>query len=142
MNIPKLLRLDFLPISTNVALLVLRLWVGCSMFYLHGLSKITGFDEMSKKFMGVFGLSPTASLALAIFGEAVCSILLVFGLFTRVAAFSLIVTMAIAFGIAHKGVLSGPGSGELAFIYLSTYVVLFIAGPGRISVDARMGGKA
>src|SRR5688500_15997555 len=105
MNIAKLLRLDFLPNSSNIALLVLRLWVGGSMLFLHGLGKLTGFKEMSEKFMNLFGMGQTTSLALAIFGELFCSALLIVGLFTRFAAFCLIVTMAIAFGIAHNGVL-------------------------------------
>ncbi|MBA4148643.1 MAG: DoxX family protein [Verrucomicrobia bacterium] len=141
MKIAKLLRLDFLPSNTNLALLLLRTWIGATMFILHGWGKVTGFGEMSGKFLNLFGIGSTASLALAIFGEAVCSVLLIFGLFTRLAALCGIITMTVAFTIAHNAVLRGPGSGELAFIYLATYVVLFIAGPGRFSVDAKMGGK-
>lgn len=141
MNIAKLLRLDFLPRNTDLALLVLRLWIGGSMFVLHGWSKLTGFGEKSEKFLNLFGIGSAATLGLAIFGEVVCSVLLFFGLFTRFAALAGIMTMIVAFVIAHKAVLSGPGNGEMAFIYLSTYFVLFIAGPGRFSIDAKMGGK-
>ena len=141
MNIAKLLRLDFLPSNTSFALLILRLWIGGSMLILHGWGKLTGFKEMSGKFLDPFGIGSPASLALAIFGEAVCSVLLILGLFTRFAAFCGVITMLVAFAIAHKGVLKGPGSGEMAFLYLATYLVMFIAGPGRFSIDAKMGGK-
>jgi putative oxidoreductase len=45
--------------------------------------------------------------------------------------------------MVHKTALSGEHSGELAFIYLAGYVVLLIAGGGKISVDqALFGGGA
>ncbi len=37
---------------------------------------------------------------------------------------------------------AGCENGELAFIYLAGFVVLLIGGPGRLSLDARLGGKA
>jgi putative oxidoreductase len=67
--------------------------------------------------------------------------LLVIGLFTRFAAASLLITMSVAFFLAHKAVLKGQGNGELAFIYLAVYFALFVAGGGRFSLDAKMGGK-
>jgi putative oxidoreductase len=134
--------LNFIPRSPDLGLLVLRLWLGASMLMLHGMTKIKNFDDLSGKFADPFGIGPKASLGLAIFSEAVCSVLLILGLFTRFAAIALIVTMAVAFFIAHKGVLSGPKSGELAFIYLAGYVVLLLAGPGRFALDAKMTAKA
>src|SRR5690606_20621720 len=115
----KTLRLDFLPRSADVALFLLRLWVGLTMLLLHGWAKVTGFDQMSDKFIDLLGMGPKASLVLAIFGEFVCSFLLILGLFTRFAALALGITMAVAFTMAHHMTLKGPGSGELAFIYLA-----------------------
>jgi putative oxidoreductase len=137
----RFLRVDFLPRNVDLALLTLRLWIGLSMLLLHGWGKFINFDTVSQKFMNLFGIGSKASLALAIFGEVGCSILLVLGLFTRFAAFGGIILMTVAFLLAHKAVLKGPGSGELAFIYLATYVALFLAGGGKFSIDARMGGN-
>jgi putative oxidoreductase len=141
MKITKILRLDFLPRSTDFALLALRIWIGLSMLLLHGWGKLTNFDATSEKFIDLFGLGQKFSLAMAVFGEAVCSALLVIGLFTRFAAASLLITMSVAFFLAHKAVLKGQGNGELAFIYLAVYFALFVAGGGRFSLDAKMGGK-
>lgn len=102
----------------------------------HGLPKLTRFDTMAPKFPAFFGLSSQANLTLAIFAELVCAALLILGLFTRIAALSLAITMAVAFFIVHKAALAaGPGSGELAFIYLAGFVTLFVAGAGRYSAD-------
>lgn len=134
----KLLQLDFLPRSVDAALLILRLWFGLMMFT-HGWAKITGFSEMSKQFPDIIGIGSTPALVLAIFGEAVCALLLVLGLFTRFAAAVLIGVMSVAFFIAHKASLApGPGSGELAFIYLGAFIALLVAGAGRFSLDAKI----
>jgi putative oxidoreductase len=136
----KLLRFDFLPTSTDVGLLLLRLWLGLSLLLLHGWGKLTGFSEMSGKFPDPLGVGSTASLALTVFGEVVCGLLLALGLVTRFAALVLIVTMGVAFLLVHKASLKmGPGSGELAYVYLAGFVTLFVTGPGRFSLDQWMG---
>jgi putative oxidoreductase len=140
-KLAKILRLDFLPGNKDCGLLLLRLWIGLSMMLLHGWGKLTGFGTMSQKFMDFLGIGSTASLALAVFAEFFCSLLIVIGLFTRFAALSLAITMAVAFFLAHGGVLKGERSGEMAFIYLATYLTLLLGGPGRFSLDAKMGGK-
>ena len=42
---------------------------------------------------------------------------------------------------AHGARLSGPGNGELPFLVLGAFVALLLAGGGRFSLDARMGGR-
>jgi putative oxidoreductase len=77
------------------------------------------------------------SWGLAVFGEVVCSALLVFGLFTRFAALAGAITMSVAFIMVHRMVLKGPNPGELAFIYLAGFVTIFFAGPGRFALDGK-----
>ena len=133
----RLLQLNFLPHSADAGLLVLRLWLGLSLLLLHGKAKLLGFAELSEKFPDPLGVGSTVSLALAVFAEVVCSALLALGLVTRFAALSAAFTMGVAFFLVHKASLAmGPGSGELAFIYLAGFVTLLITGPGRFSVDA------
>ena len=135
----KLLQLRFVPSNVNLGLLVLRLWLGISMLALHGWAKLADFSNMSGKFPDPLGVGSTASLGLTVFGELVCAALVAVGLFTRFAASVLIITMAVAFFVVHKGSLKvGPGSGEMAFIYLAGFVTLFLTGPGRFSLDRRI----
>ncbi len=137
----KFLQLNFIPRSADLALLLMRVWFGGSMLWLHGRGKLLGFSTMSGKFPDFFGIGSPATLILAIFGELVCAALLVLGLFTRVAAFFAGTTMAVAFTLAHGARLSGEGNGELAFVYLGAFVTLFVAGGGRHSLDASMGAQ-
>lgn len=139
MNIAKVLRLDFLPANADVGLLLLRLWLGLPMLLLHGRVKLMTFGEKVHTFPALIG-SSEVSFTLAVFAEFVCSALLVLGLFTRFASLNLAITMGVAFFMVHGGALTGEHSGELAFIYLAGYTVLFVAGGGRYAIDARMRG--
>ncbi len=129
-------------LSTHLALLVLRVWLGVAMLANHGFDKLTTFGEKSAGFPDPLGVGHGMSLALVVLAEFFCSLLLIVGLLTRFGAFVLAFNMTVAFFIVHKGALSGEHSGELAFIYLAGYVALLIAGPGRFSVDGSLFKKS
>ncbi len=118
------------------AMLLLRLGAGGLMLVNHGWSKLQNFSSMSSQFGDPVGLGPTVSLSLTVFAEFFCAAFIVLGLFTRLAAIPLIIAMGVAFFIVHKGTYApGPGSGELALLYLFCYLTLLFAGPGKYSVD-------
>lgn len=133
----KFLRLEFVPASPDLALLVLRLWLGASMALLHGWGKMINLLSGTSKFPDILGIGSTPALVLTIFAELLCSVLLIFGLWTRLAALMLVITMSVAFFMAHGAKLAGQGNGELAFVYLAGYFVLLIAGAGKFSVDKK-----
>ena len=125
-------------LATSVGLLLMRLWLGLTLLLNHGLSKLKGFDSMAAGFPDPLKIGHGASLALVVFAEVVASLLLAAGLVTRFAALVLVIDMGVAFFVIHERSLSGTHSGELAFIYLAGFVTLFVAGPGRFSVDQRL----
>lgn len=132
----KLLNLSFIPRSTDFGLLLLRAGLGLPMALIHGQAKLLNFSATAGKFPPLFGLPSEVSLGLAIFAEVFCSILLVAGFLTRFAALMLAITMATAFFKVHGASLTpGPGSGELALLYLVGALALLFTGAGRISVD-------
>lgn len=137
----KFLHLNFIPRSADLGLLLLRVWYGASIIMIAGWMKLTNFSAISSKFVDPFGIGMKASLALVVFAEVVCAALLVVGLFTRVSALITAFTMGVAFWVAHGGKLTGDGNGQSAFLYLGAFVVLFIAGGGKFSLDAKMGAK-
>ncbi len=135
----KFLHLNFIPRSTDFALLVLRVWLGLTLLLNHGLAKLTGFSELATKFPDPLGVGSTLSLVLAVLGEVVCAALLTVGAFTRFAAVGIAITMGVAFFMVHGGKLANPGSGELALIYLAGAVTLLLAGGGRFGLDRKLG---
>ena len=130
----KFLRLEFVASSPDAGLLLLRLWLGGSMVWLHGWAKLMALFAGKLSFPDPLGLGSTPSFLLTIFAEVVCSGLLVLGLWTRWAAFILAFTMAVAFFIVNKADWKG---GELAWLYLGGYLTLFVTGAGNFSMDKK-----
>jgi putative oxidoreductase len=131
----KFLRLEFIASSPDAGLLLLRLWLGLSMLWLHGWEKLMNLFAGKTTFLDPLGVGETTSFVLTVFAEAVCSVLLVIGLWTRWAAVILAFTMGVAFFIVNSANLKG--NGELAWLYLGGYLVLFAAGAGKFSVDRK-----
>lgn len=118
----------------DYGLLILRLVMGLSMFYGHGLGKwerLFGTEEI--KFADPFGLGPVISLGLAVFAEVICALLVSMGLFTRLSTIPLIITMATAFFTAH---LDDPfGRQEKVILFGFAFLAIFLMGPGKYSLD-------
>jgi len=115
----------------SLGLLALRIAI-CAMMLTHGLYKLSNFSEMSQTFNPI-GIGGTLSLSLVIFAEVFCSIALLLGLFTRLAALPLIFAMCVAIFVTHGG--QPFAARELASLYLTFYTVILIIGPGRFSID-------
>ena len=73
-------------------------------------------------------------LLLCVGAEFGCSVLLLLGFLTRLAALILIINMCVALFLVLG--LSGWGAQELAAIYLLIYLTIFYTGPGKFSLDA------
>jgi len=114
--------------------LILRVVLGFSMFYGHGIGKMNKlFGGGEIEFADPLGIGVTFSLVLAVFSEVVCAWLVVFGLFTRLALVPLIITMAVATFIFNGG--QPFGKIELSMIYFFGFIALMFTGPGRFSLD-------
>lgn len=138
----KFFQLNFIPRSSDFALLLARVWFGGSLVFLHGWAKLTGFSNMAGKFPDPLGVGSTTSLSMAVFAEVACAVLVALGLLTRFAALVIAIMLTVAFFKIHGLKLSGPGSGEMAFVYLAGFVTIFLMGPGAYSVDRKLGAPA
>jgi putative oxidoreductase len=117
----------------NIALLVLRIVIGCFML-VHGLPKLeTLVGGGPIQFADPIGVGQIPSLILAVFAEVFCSFFIIIGLGTRLAVFPLIVTMVVAIFIIH--VPDGFPKQELPAHYLLAYFLLLLSGSGKYSAD-------
>jgi putative oxidoreductase len=117
----------------SLALLIVRIVVG-SFMLTHGIQKYQMLMAAGPiKFADPIGIGQGPSLWLAVFAELVCSALLIIGFASRIVAFPLIVTMVIAVFVVHG--TEEFAAKELAALYLMIYVLLFITGSGKYSVD-------
>ena len=117
--------------GVSVLILLIRLFFGV-LFFMHGLDKMTHFNELSYTFPSVFGFGSYVTLMLAIFCEFACSLFLMAGCLTRIVLLPMIVSMAVAFFDIHDAMMP---DGELSLIYFIVFFGLFLIGPGRYSVD-------
>ncbi len=122
----------------GLGLLVLRLGVG-GMMFTYGWPKLQRLLETPEKFADPLGLGPELSLGLTVFAELVCAGLLVLGAWTRLAAFPLLVTMAVAVLVVHGG--DPFKKQELALLYGAGAFALMCVGAGRFSVDNWLAGR-
>jgi putative oxidoreductase len=123
----------------DLGLLILRVGVSLGMLS-HGYPKFLALISGNPiKFADPIGIGMTASLALAVFSEFICSILLIVGYKTRLASIPLAITMFVAAFVIHA---QDPfGRKEKAILYLLTYIVIFLLGAGRLSLDTMFGKK-
>jgi putative oxidoreductase len=105
-----------------------------------------GYEKLMKIFAGDWsfadpiGLGEGLSLILTVFGEFFCSILIIVGFMTRPALIINMIVMTVAAFIVHA---DDPFTvKEHALTFLTIYSAIFITGPGRISMDARLFGNA
>ena len=99
----------------------------------HGIAKLQNFEALSATFPDPLGVGSRMSLVLAVFGEVVCAAGCVAGLLYRLALIPMIFTMCVALFIVHG---DDPFAvKELAAIYLSVFVLMYISGPGNYALD-------
>ena len=125
--------------SFDWAILILRVIPSFYMFYYHGLKKISStasWEWLGKAAMSVIGIDFGFIFFgfLAALSEGVLVWLVFFGIFTRFSSLFVILTMF--FASAYH--LADGESAESAIIYLTIYLVIFIFGPGKFSLDEKL----
>jgi len=119
----------------DLGLLFLRVSIGAFMLLGHGWPKLANFAAKSAHFPDPLGVGNSLSLSLAIVGEVLAPLLIILGLFTRLATVPLIITMVVAAVVVHGG--DPWAKKEFALLYALPAIALLFTGGGRYSLDAR-----
>ena len=117
--------------SLDLGILILRLC--CALMILHGWGKLTEFSDGIADWPDPFHVGPVVSKGLTVFAELFCTLLVVLGLFTRLALIPLIICMIVIIFVMHAG--EPFGEKELGVHYLLAYLTLLFTGPGKYSLD-------
>ena len=115
----------------SLLILALRIFFGV-LFFVHGLDKMINFSTLSETFPSVLGFGSYMSLMLSVFCEFCCSLFLIAGLLERIILLPMIISMGVAFFVIHDSMMP---EGELSLIHLVIFIILFVTGPGRYSLD-------
>ena len=127
------------PRSSDWILLALRVVFG-TFLLVHGIQKIMDYGTLSSTFPDPIGLGSRISLQLAIFAEFLCSLGVITGFLFRLSLIPVMFTMCVAAFVVLGG--APWGQRELPVSYLMVFAIMFISGPGRISLDALVGRKS
>ena len=121
----------------SYSLLILRVVASVMMIINHGWNKILAGQEKWNRlgtaltdFIGIEFMSVFFGF-MAAFSESIGMVMVIFGIFTRPAAFLLLFTMFVA---SMNHLVDGKFP-ELAIMYLIVMLVLLISGPGKFSLD-------
>lgn len=117
----------------DIGLLIFRICIA-GLMLTHGTPKlIKAFSGGEISFADPLGLGEVVTFTFAVFAEFICSVLIILGLGTRIAAIPLILTMAVVVFVVHLS--DGFGRQELPLLYLMGFVLLFFTGGGKYSLD-------
>lgn len=117
--------------GVSFLILVMRIFFGV-LFFIHGLDKLMNFNTLVNSYPSVLGFGSYMTLMVNIFCEFCCSLFLIAGLLVRLMTIPMIIAMGVAFFDVHDAMLP---EGELALIYFIVFIILFILGAGRYSID-------
>jgi len=108
---------------------VFRLLVGL-LFFQHGAQKLLGW-------FGATAVPLSSMMGIAGIIELVGGLAIFLGLFTRLFALISGVEMLAAYFMVHAGTNSVPiiNQGELALLYFATFIILFIHGNKKASLE-------
>jgi putative oxidoreductase len=127
----------FFPPAIDLAVLVLRVVMGITLFLRHGVEKLAHFSAMAAQFPDPIHIGATPSLIIALIADSICSLLVACGLATRWAALFVFCNIAVAWAFVHHFQFFGPKGdhGELIVMYLGAMAALFLTGGCRFSLD-------
>ena len=123
--------------SSDIGILILRVFPGFAMFLNHGMSKISAgtakWERLGNALTDLIGFESLKIFFgfMASYAESLGALFIMVGLLTRVSSFLLFFTMIVA---SLKHYFEGEFS-ELAFVYGCICFALIISGPGKYSVD-------
>ena len=123
--------------SSDIGILILRVFPGFAMFLNHAMSKISAgtpkWERLGSALTDLIGFESLKIFFgfMASYAESLGALFIMVGLLTRFSSFLLFFTMIVA---SLKHYFEGEFS-ELAFIYGCICFALIISGPGKYSVD-------
>ncbi len=123
------------PYSVDLGILLFRV-ATAGVLLLHGWPKLRDFGRWVGDFRDPIGIGSTASLVLVIGAEVFCSVLVMIGLFTRLALIPMMITMGVVIFVVHAN--DTLRQNEVPIFILTGCVAIFVTGPGKYSVDQLM----
>ncbi|QXH51393.1 DoxX family protein [Pseudomonas fakonensis] len=116
------------PRLTAFGLLFMRIAAAVLLLLIHGLPKLLNWSTELQHIEDPFGLGATLTLGLAVFAEVLCPILLILGVFARLACLPVLAVLLVALVVVHPD--WSLEQGQFAWLLLVLFGGLALTGPG------------
>lgn len=125
---------EFVDVKTTA--MIFRILVALFMLYGHGWGKLMDMFGGDFSLVGdPIGIGVVLSSILVVFAEAICSMLIIVGFWTRLAALILTINMSVAVFFVHLPAGDWFVDMERPLLFLVCFIVIFLLGPGDHSID-------
>ena len=119
-------------LKKDIGLALLRI-IPSALLLTHGIPKFQKLIGGDFEFADPIGIGATPTLFLGVLGEFICPIHLILGFKTKWAAIPPALVMAVAAFVVHS---ADPfGVKEKALLFLGFFIVIYLLGPGKFSLD-------
>jgi len=119
----------------DLGLLFLRATGALFLLWVHGLPKVLNYSEQLTLIEDPFHLGGHVTLLLAIFAEVLCPVLIVAGVWVRLACLPILAVLLIAMVVVHPQWT--VFEGQFGWLLLIIFTSVLIAGPGRFVLGQR-----
>ncbi|MCF5144303.1 DoxX family protein [Pseudomonas sp. WS 5532] len=119
--------------SQALGLLFLRVSASLFLLWVHGLPKLLHYSQQLTLIEDPFHLGANVTLCLAIGAEVVCPLLIIAGVWVRLACLPILAVLLVALLVVHPQ--WSLFEGQFGWLLLILFSSILIAGPGRLALD-------
>ena len=131
-----------IPFNPDLAMLLVRIVAFTFLFLKHGWVDLSTFGALSHSFSDPIHIGPLPTLVLVTISDAVCAVLILFGLATRWAAlFTILIHLAAGALVFHFNLIGPPAKADVVLQYTGFGLALYFMGAGKYSIDAMIHGS-
>ncbi|AZF05001.1 DoxX family protein [Pseudomonas sp. R5-89-07] len=120
----------------DIGLLFLRVSGALFLLWVHGLPKLLHYSEQLKLIEDPFHLGASVTLLLAIFAEVLCPLLIIAGVWVRLACLPILAVLVIALLVVHPEWTLFEG--QFGWLLMIIFSSILIAGPGSLRLGRRL----
>ncbi|TSD76645.1 DoxX family protein [Pseudomonas sp. KBS0710] len=119
--------------SQALGLLFLRVSASLFLLWVHGLPKLLDYSQQLTLIEDPFHLGANVTLCLAIGAEVICPLLIIAGVWVRLACLPILAVLLVALLVVHPE--WSLFEGQFGWLLLILFSSILIAGPGRLALD-------
>ena len=131
--IKQLLYSDLGSSLSNWAMLAFRMLLAIELFRVHGMKKFRGNNGKPEVVPNPLGLPQGLNNLIATISDTVVPVLVILGVFTRLAVLPTIGITAVGYFVVHKN--DSIEVRDVPYMYTICFLLLLATGPGSISLD-------